>query len=370
MYDSKDNLPVVVEENKMLLYQHTDHTRFMLTERDSNDLFATADLYDQALISYKEPPGLEPTNSKHSFTSKLASTRLENSLPLNPIRKQPNPAVLARIGGKVGETLVSTSASVISASFRGSENYSSLEMTDKTIEATASVVNRIRQIVDSSRRRLVQLQSKMGSKSTIATVTSKAVSSVAVTTATSASGAGTVMAVVSVTAVALLMMMVILLMVIITVASAASLVTAYSNQMYWPLENNRYISSHFGEREVLMINGTETRPFHTGVDIPAPESTPIGAASSGTVSFTAMMDYGYGYHLQIVHENGYETRYAHMSEIYVSPGQYVYATEIIGTVGSTGTSSGNHLHFELWYLGSQIDPLSIEYLEWGMVLFD
>lgn len=125
----------------------------------------------------------------------------------------------------------------------------------------------------------------------------------------------------------------------------------------WPLPEAFTISSGFGER-VDPITGE--RSFHTGTDIAVPAGTPILAAADGTVTVANGTDPwggGYGYYIKIGHGNSIETLYAHCSAICVTPGQTVRQGEVIGYVGSTGNSTGSHLHFEVWVDGMRIDPL-------------
>jgi len=96
--------------------------------------------------------------------------------------------------------------------------------------------------------------------------------------------------------------------------------------------------------------------YHQGLDISAPTGTPIVAAAPGQVVL-ASAGYGYGNYVVIRHDNGYETLYAHFSQIYVVQGQWVAQGETIGTVGSTGWTTGPHLHFEVRVGGAAIDPL-------------
>lgn len=94
---------------------------------------------------------------------------------------------------------------------------------------------------------------------------------------------------------------------------------------------------------------------HAGLDIAAPAGTPIKAAASGTVSYSGWMS-GYGYLIIIDHDNGVQTYYGHCSKLYVSEGETVEAGDKIAAVGSTGNSTGNHLHFEIRVNGSQVNP--------------
>lgn len=99
---------------------------------------------------------------------------------------------------------------------------------------------------------------------------------------------------------------------------------------------------------------------HKGLDIAAPAGTAIKAAAQGTISYAGWMS-GYGYLVIIDHENGVQTCYGHCSKIYVSVGDTVAAGDKIAAVGSTGDSTGNHLHFEIRIDGEKIDPQTYLY---------
>jgi len=96
---------------------------------------------------------------------------------------------------------------------------------------------------------------------------------------------------------------------------------------------------------------------HTGVDIPARAGTPVGAAGRGVVAFAGWNDGGYGYLVVLRHRLGFESWYAHLSSIAVSVGQRVVGGSHIGHVGSTGRSTGPHLHFEVRHFGTPINPV-------------
>ena len=96
--------------------------------------------------------------------------------------------------------------------------------------------------------------------------------------------------------------------------------------------------------------------MHEGIDIGAPEGAPIYAASAGTVSFAGVMG-GYGNMMLVDHGGGVVTAYAHQSSFFVGVGQSVSAGQQIGSVGSTGASTGPHLHFEVRVGGAPNDPL-------------
>ena len=120
----------------------------------------------------------------------------------------------------------------------------------------------------------------------------------------------------------------------------------------WPLPGHTYISCHFGEVDAFGNAG------HRGTDIPAPEGTPILAAHSGTVLVSGWND-SYGNQVLLDNGAGLSTRYAHMMQAAVTAGEAVTAGQVIGYVGSTGDSTGNHLHFEVMQGGIRVDPLSL-----------
>jgi peptidoglycan hydrolase-like protein with peptidoglycan-binding domain len=97
--------------------------------------------------------------------------------------------------------------------------------------------------------------------------------------------------------------------------------------------------------------------MHTGIDFPAPSGAPVGAAGRGVVRFAGWNTGGYGYLVVIGHRLGFESWYAHLSRVVASPGQAVVGGTRIGYVGSTGHSTGPHLHFEVRLNGTPIDPL-------------
>ena len=98
--------------------------------------------------------------------------------------------------------------------------------------------------------------------------------------------------------------------------------------------------------------------WHPGIDVAAALGTAIGAADGGTVTFTGWDNTGYGYRVVINHGNGYSTTYNHLSSIGVRTGQSVGKGQTIAAMGSTGRSSGSHLHFEILRNGSFVNPLS------------
>lgn len=126
----------------------------------------------------------------------------------------------------------------------------------------------------------------------------------------------------------------------------------------WPLPQSYTITSLFGYREDPF---TGEIAYHGGTDIAAPGGTPILAAADGTVSIANGTDSwggSYGYHVKIKHTDSFETLYAHCSSICVTKGQEVKQGEVIGYVGTTGNSTGNHLHFEVRQDGERVDALN------------
>ncbi len=119
----------------------------------------------------------------------------------------------------------------------------------------------------------------------------------------------------------------------------------------WPLAraSRQYISSYYGDGR-----------NHKGIDIVSPKNTEIYAAMGGTVTYASYRS-DYGYHVVIDHGNGYKTLYAHACKLNVSVGQVVERGQTIAFVGSTGQSTGNHLHFEIYVNGTRINP--IDYIE-------
>ncbi len=98
--------------------------------------------------------------------------------------------------------------------------------------------------------------------------------------------------------------------------------------------------------------------YHTGVDIEGDYSSPIYAAAAGRVVYAAYDSSGYGLHVVIDHGNGYETLYGHASKVFVSRGDSVSQGETIAMIGSTGRSTGPHVHFEIRIGGGFLNPLS------------
>lgn len=120
---------------------------------------------------------------------------------------------------------------------------------------------------------------------------------------------------------------------------------------HWPV-NSWVITSPFGGRRNPFGGGRENHP---GIDIDGNYGDPIYAAASGYV-LQSEWYYGYGNYIKIEHDYGYQTAYGHMSQLIAKPGQFVKKGDLIGRVGSTGYSTGPHLHFEVLRNGKQVNP--------------
>jgi murein DD-endopeptidase MepM/ murein hydrolase activator NlpD len=118
----------------------------------------------------------------------------------------------------------------------------------------------------------------------------------------------------------------------------------------WP--TNGTITTYFGELGPLSPRG------HTGLDIAGPEGSPIEAVESGEVVKATFTDDGYGGLVIVAHPSGYETWYGHLSKILVARGQHVTRGWSVGLRGSTGLSTGPHLHFEVRENGQILNPLA------------
>jgi len=123
--------------------------------------------------------------------------------------------------------------------------------------------------------------------------------------------------------------------------------------MAWPVPNSKYVTSRYGNRMHPIFGRVK---FHSGVDIAASSGTSIVAANGGKVVFTGWQE-GYGNTVIIDHGGRVTTLYAHCSKITTSTGKRVEAGETIAKVGSTGWSTGPHLHFEVRKGNSTVDPL-------------
>lgn len=121
-----------------------------------------------------------------------------------------------------------------------------------------------------------------------------------------------------------------------------------------PLEQKVYItSSKYGMRTHPI---TKKKKAHLGYDLAAAMGSKVYATADGRVQLTKISNAGYGNYIEIKHRFGFETRYGHLSKILVVDNQYVKQGDLIGLVGSTGLSTGPHLHYEIIKNGSTIDP--------------
>jgi murein DD-endopeptidase MepM/ murein hydrolase activator NlpD len=112
------------------------------------------------------------------------------------------------------------------------------------------------------------------------------------------------------------------------------------------------LSSTFGLRSDPIEGGVRV---HAGIDIAGPMGTPVRASADGVVSFAGRAG-GYGSLVRVDHGGGLQSRYGHLSRIFASPGEPVRRGDVIGLMGSTGRSTGSHLHFEVRLDGRPVDP--------------
>ncbi|HEY9889505.1 MAG TPA: M23 family metallopeptidase, partial [Candidatus Obscuribacterales bacterium] len=136
-----------------------------------------------------------------------------------------------------------------------------------------------------------------------------------------------------------------------TLAEEAAQAAALPNAQ--PLKGSLEVSSEFGLRRNPF--GGFNYELHSGIDFRGPVGTPIYATADGVVVL-AQATGGYGKHVVIDHGYGYETLYAHMSEIAVQVGDRLQRGEVVGALGSTGRSSGPHLHYEVHRNGQPVNP--------------
>lgn len=146
----------------------------------------------------------------------------------------------------------------------------------------------------------------------------------------------------------------------IIAAAAASKPTLSFTGFICPLKSYSRISSEYGWRKNPV---TGVNKLHAGTDFAAPGGTPIYAAASGYVQVAGWSSGGYGnyviiYHGKMSDGNQYSTLYGHMRSVATSAGKYVQQGEVIGYVGSTGNSTGNHLHLEVWKGGSKANAVN------------
>lgn len=122
----------------------------------------------------------------------------------------------------------------------------------------------------------------------------------------------------------------------------------------WPVIGYTSLSSSYGSRTDPVTG--ELGVFHDGIDIPAPRGTPVVAVQNGAVIQVTRSNSGYGHYIRLSHEGGVQSLYAHLSDIGVHSGQQVLRGEVIGWVGSTGKSTGPHLHFGMSQNGQSVNP--------------
>lgn len=123
-----------------------------------------------------------------------------------------------------------------------------------------------------------------------------------------------------------------------------------------PVPSGGRLSSGFGPRKSPTAGASSD---HKGIDIAAPRGTPIVSSAPGRVTRVGSQQKGYGNYVYVDHGNGVETRYAHLDTSTVQVGDRLEAGQQLGTMGSTGTSTGNHLHFEVRKNGIPVDPMTV-----------
>lgn len=132
-----------------------------------------------------------------------------------------------------------------------------------------------------------------------------------------------------------------------------------------PLEKTK-ITSHFGVRTHPILR---TKKFHYGIDLKASIGTPVKVTADGIVKAVENRDVGgFGRIVVVAHNYGFETAYAHLHTIKAKVGDVVSQGQVIATTGNTGRSSGPHLHYEVRYLGSSLNPL--RFINWSMVNYE
>ncbi|MFD2638491.1 peptidoglycan DD-metalloendopeptidase family protein [Piscibacillus salipiscarius] len=124
--------------------------------------------------------------------------------------------------------------------------------------------------------------------------------------------------------------------------------------IHWPAASET-VSSHFGYRTDPFTN---TGSFHSGIDLAGPLGTDIYVAGDGIIEFAGYQG-AYGYSILVDHGNSYKTRYSHLNEVKVKKGESVTQGQLIGSMGTTGRSTGVHLHYEVIKNGKHIDPFPL-----------
>ncbi len=156
-----------------------------------------------------------------------------------------------------------------------------------------------------------------------------------------------------------------LLLPLLAAASLAGALLPRDAQRAWRMPVEASVSQGFGctafDREPRGPGCPPQAPFfHAGVDLAAPIGTPVRVVEAGVAHIPPDLGpyVGYGKQVLVEHQAGLSSRYAHLSAILVAPGAAVQAGQVIGLVGSTGSSTGPHLHFEIQVLGRAVDPLA------------
>ena len=126
--------------------------------------------------------------------------------------------------------------------------------------------------------------------------------------------------------------------------------------MLWPVSSTN-ITSGYGYRVHPIL---KTKKFHRGLDISSPKGTPLKASFTGIVTYASTKG-GYGNLIEVERADGIRVRYAHLDKISVSEGDSVKEGQVLGATGSTGLSTGPHLHFEILVNGEPVDPKKWNY---------
>lgn len=138
------------------------------------------------------------------------------------------------------------------------------------------------------------------------------------------------------------------------VTAVATQVSLHDPPSIKPIDGNFKVNSGFGKR-MHPLNWRER--FHSGIDFKAPIGTPVLATADGEVVISKTNKGGYGKHIVIQHDEEFKTLYSHLSELKVKVGDKIKRGEVIGLVGSTGTSVRPHLHYEVIKAGKKVDPV-------------
>ena len=137
--------------------------------------------------------------------------------------------------------------------------------------------------------------------------------------------------------------------------SSETLRMAMGELFTWPLKGSWRLTSNYGRRADPFTGVTS---FHTGIDMAMPSGTPVYSSMSGKIESVGYTNI-FGNYVIIKHVNGYQTLYAHLTKSLVKSGQNVAQGAKIGLVGSTGYSTGPHLHFTVFKNGKLVDPMTV-----------